>query len=211
MVHGDPSRSISKSYTHVAVSVSGNLICHPEVAQIGRLKMDYGIDTLIPLRTNMDAYHDVMGLTRLKNFGWEPYQFPVARLRGQKDRPKPPVILKRELKRQQTLAARKGLPPSPPLPYSQTLLGIARRLSSWSDCPVPLTAVVNREIDSGGEIQDWVLVTTSSSCSAQQTRATYSLRTSIEDAALPVSGSRTLRTLTCSQLMPQRLSVLTSA
>ena len=53
--------------------------------QIGRLKTDYGIDTVIPLKTNMDAYHDVMGLTRLKDFGWEPYQPPVARLRGQKD------------------------------------------------------------------------------------------------------------------------------
>ena len=52
--------------------------------QIGRLKTDYGIDTVIPLKTNMDAYHDVMGLTRLKDFGWEPYQPPVARLRGQK-------------------------------------------------------------------------------------------------------------------------------
>jgi hypothetical protein len=151
-------------------------------AQIGRLKTDYGIDTVIPLKTNMDAYQDVMGLTRLKDFGWKPYQLPVARFRGQKDRPKPPVILKREQTRQRTLAARKGLPPPPPpIPYSQTLLGIARGVSSWSECTVPLTAVVNREIDSGGETRDWVLVTTASSFSAQQTRDTYSLRTAIEE------------------------------
>ena len=149
--------------------------------QIGRLKTDYGVDTVIPLKTNMDAYHDVMGLTRLKDFAWEPYQPPVARFRDQKDRPKPPVILKRERKRQQTLAARKGLPSPPPLPYSHTLLGIARGIASWSDCTVPLTAVVNREIHSNGEIQEWVLVTTAPSFSAQHTRATYALRTAIEE------------------------------
>jgi len=148
-------------------------------AQIGRLKTDYGIDTVIPLKTNMDAYQDVMGLTRLKDFGWEPYQLPVARFRGQQDRPKPSVILKREQTRQRTLAARQGLPP--PIPYSQTLLGIARGVSSWSECTVPLTAVVNREIDSGGEMREWVLVTTASSFNAQQTRDTYSLRTAIEE------------------------------
>jgi hypothetical protein len=150
-------------------------------ARIGRLKTDYGIDTVIPLKTNMDAYHDAIGLTRLKDFGWESYEPPVARLRGQKDRPKPPVLVRREQKRQQTLAARKGLPAPPPLAYSQTLLGTARGLTSWTDCPVPLTATVNREIHSDGRVDDWVLVTTAPRWSAQQTRATYALRTAIEE------------------------------
>ena len=52
-----------------------------------RLKTGYGIDTVLPLKTDLDAYHDVMGLTRRKDFGWEPYQLPVARIRGQQDRP----------------------------------------------------------------------------------------------------------------------------
>ena len=92
------------------------------------------------------------------------------------------MIRKREQTRQRTLAARKGLPPPPPpIPYSPALLGIARGVTSWSGCKVPLTAVVNREIDSEGEIHDWVLVTTSSSFSAQHTCATYSLRTAIEE------------------------------
>jgi hypothetical protein len=149
--------------------------------QIGRLKTDYGIDTVIPLKTNMDAYHDVMGLTRLKNFAWEPYQLPVARFRGQKDRPKPPVILKREQKRQQTLAARKGLPPPPPIAYAQTFLGIAHGVTSWSDCSVPLSAVVNREIDASGKTEHWVLVATAPDFTAQHIRFTYALRTAIEE------------------------------
>jgi hypothetical protein len=58
---------------------------------------------------------------------------PPARCRDQKDpqgsslpRPKPPLILQRELKRQQTLAARKGRPAPAPPAQPQTLLGIAR-------------------------------------------------------------------------------------
>jgi hypothetical protein len=34
---------------------------------IGRLKTQHQIDTLIPLKTNMDAYQDVMGLASLKD------------------------------------------------------------------------------------------------------------------------------------------------
>ena len=148
---------------------------------IGRLKTKYHIDTVVPLRENMDAYSDVMGLTRLKDFQWQPLVLPVATRRDQKDLPKPPVIVQRELKRQQTLAARKGLPIPQSLPQPQTWLGLARGVSSWTDCPVPLTAVINREMDRRGEIHHWVLVTTAAAWSAQQVRSTYQLRPAIEE------------------------------
>jgi len=144
--------------------------------RIGRLKTEYHIDTVIPLRANMDAYADVMGLTRLKDFRWEELARPIATRR---ELPRDPVIAKRERKRQQTLAARKPIPSS--LPQPKTWLGLARGVSSWSDCPVPLTAVINREIDPGGEVQDWVLVTTAADWSAEHTRATYQLRPAIEE------------------------------
>src|SRR5207249_10048539 len=120
-------------------------------ANIGRLKRDHQVDTVVPLKKNMDAYQDMLGLTRLKDFAWEPYQPPYATRRDQTDRPKHPTLVKRELKRQQTLAKKKGLPPPQPLPQPQTLLGIARGVTSWNDCPVPLTVVINREIDRSEE------------------------------------------------------------
>lgn len=150
-------------------------------ANIGRLKMAHHIDTIIPLKKNMDAYKDVMGLTRLKDFQWEPYQLPYATERGQKDRPKHPAIVKRERTRQQTLAKKKGLPPPRPVPQPRTLLGMARGVTSWSDCPVPLTVVINREIDKEGKVDDWVLTTTSASFSAAEIRSHYTLRTAIEE------------------------------
>jgi hypothetical protein len=144
---------------------------------ISRLKSEDHIDTVIPLRTNMDAYHDVMGLTRLKDFRWEPLVLPVAPEPGESDRPQDPVLAKRERKRQQKLAERK---PSAPPPV-QTLLGMVRGVTTWTDCPAPLSAVINREIGPHGEVQDWVLVTTAPHWSAEQTRSTYQLRPAIEE------------------------------
>jgi hypothetical protein len=154
-------------------------------ANMARLKTSHHIDTVIPLRKNMNAYQDMVGLTRLKDFVWEPYQeAPRAKPAKQPDRPKPPTIVKREWKRQQTLAAKKGLPPPPSLRQPaapRTFLGMARGVTSWTDCAVPLTAVVSREIDPEGNTQHWVLVTTSASFSAPHIRSTYALRTAIEE------------------------------
>jgi len=148
---------------------------------MGRLKTGYNIDTLVPLKKNMDAYQDMIGLTRLKDFQWEPYQLPYATRRGQKDRPKHPTIVKRELARQRTLANKKGLPPPQPLPQPRTLLGIARGVTSWTGCPVPLTVVINREVDRDGKVDDWILATTSATLSAGQVRSNYTLGTAIEE------------------------------
>ena len=41
--------------------------------QIGRLKQDHGIDTVIPIRSDMDLLEDVRGLTELET-KWESYE-----------------------------------------------------------------------------------------------------------------------------------------
>src|SRR3989441_8527870 len=154
---------------------------------IGRLKRAYRVDSGVPLKKNMNACQGMLGLTRLKDFPWEPYQPPSAPRRDQTDRPKHPTLVKRELKRQQTLAKKKviayglahaGLPPPQP---PRTLLGMARGVTSWTDCPVPLTVVINREIDGDGTVEDWVLATTSATFIAGQIRSNYTLRTAIEE------------------------------
>jgi len=149
--------------------------------QMGRLKQQHHIDTVIPLRQNMDAYTDVMGLTRQKDFPWRRREIPPTPQRDGKDGPRDPVIEKRELKRQQTLASRKGLPPPQSLPQPQSWLGMVREVRSWSECPVPLTAVINRDIDRHGEVREWVLVTTATDWTAEQARATYEIRPAIEE------------------------------
>jgi len=156
--------------------------------RMGHLKQKWGIDTIVPLRTNMDLYADAIGLTRLRGFVWEPYVPPETTPPAATASPRPAAVEKREAQRQRTLAKRKAqaaAAPSgrAPLPESepQTLLGLGRGLLSWSQCPVPLTAVVNRERDEHGQTKDWVLVSTADRFSAAQIRSTYELRPAIEE------------------------------
>ncbi len=100
--------------------------------------------------------------------------------------PRPAAVEKREAQRQRTWAERKAAAASPAANPTaqrgpQTRLGLGRGLLSWSLCPVPLTAVVNRERDEHGQTQDWVLVTTSNAFTATQIRSTYELRSAIEE------------------------------
>jgi Transposase DDE domain len=158
-------------------------------AQMGRLQQDYRIETILPLRANMDLYADALGLIRLPDFRWEPYVPAAPPAPAPAATPKPPRIEKREAKRQQTLARRKaalqaqmhGNAATAPSKEPQTLLGLGRGLLSWTHCPVPLTAVVNRERDRHGELRDWVLVSTSPRRTAAGIRSTYDLRPAIEE------------------------------
>jgi hypothetical protein len=157
--------------------------------RMGHLKQKLGIDTIVPLRTNMDLYADAIGLTRLRGFAWEPYIPPEPPSPAASASPRPAAVEKREAKRQRTLAQRKAqavaTAPSGPSPLPgiqpQTLLGLGRGLLSWSQCPVPLTAVVNREQDEHGQTRDWVLVSTADRFSAAHIRSTYELRPTIEE------------------------------
>ena len=158
-------------------------------AQMGRLEQDYRIETILPVRANMDLHADALGLTRLRNFRWEPYVGARSAAPAEAARAKPARVVKREAKRQQTWAQRKAESEAETHARSanasaevpQTLLGMGRGLLSWSQCPVPLTAVVNRERDEHGEVRDWVLVSTSPRRTAAQIRSTYDLRPAIEE------------------------------
>ena len=157
--------------------------------RMGHLKQKLAIDTIVPLRTNMDLYADAIGLTRLQGFTWEPYTPPAAPSHGASASPRPVAVKKREAKRQRTLTERKAQTAAAvrsgqaavPVIRPQTLLGLGRGLLSWSQCPVPLTAVVNRERDEHGQTKDWVLVSTADHFSAAHIRSTYQLRPAIEE------------------------------
>jgi hypothetical protein len=76
-------------------------------AQMGRLQQDYRIETILPVRANMDLHADALGLTRRSDLRWEPY-VPVPPPPTEAATPKPLRVEKREAKRQQTLARRKA-------------------------------------------------------------------------------------------------------
>jgi hypothetical protein len=156
-------------------------------AQMGRLQQREGIETIVPLRSNMDLHADALGLARLAGFPWEPYVAAARPQPAPAASPTPPRVAQREAKRQQTLAQRKAelqagtSRAAAPASAPRTWLGLCRGLLSWSQCPIPLTAVVNREQDPHGNLVDWVLVSTSPRRTAAGARSLYDLRPAIEE------------------------------
>jgi hypothetical protein len=158
--------------------------------QIGRLKTDHDIDTVIPIRKDMNLYEDVAGLLKLPTTWTEytPTQRPplpdvTAASHGQ---PTHPTAKKRERARQKTLARQKAAaeaqqPPDPSRVRERTLLGRFPGLTSWWDCPVPLTGVLSRDVYADGHEDHWLLVTTNATWSARRVRDLYGLRTDIEE------------------------------
>lgn len=156
-------------------------------ARIAHCKRDLGIETLIPLRKNMDLYQDVLGLLELPEVEFTPYRPPA---REPVDAPRlpdaPARIQKRERKRQATVKAKKE--EEPPPPASETLVrtevaGVAE-LRSWSSCTVPLNVIVSRDVYADGHEDIWMLTDTKS-FDAKHTpargRDDYGLRTGIEE------------------------------
>jgi hypothetical protein len=160
--------------------------------RIGCLKTKHGIDTVIPIRSDMDILADVRGLTQLESTAWEAYEpthrpsLPPLKSADGTSRATHPVVEKRERKRQETLAAKRAATaaenaPDPSHVREQTWIARFPQLTSWSDCPVPLTGVLSRDVHADGHETSWLLVTTSSQWMARRVRDLYGLRTDIEE------------------------------
>lgn len=158
--------------------------------QIGRLKRDHNIDTVIPIRSDMNLQADVRGLMKLPT-EWEEYE-PKHRpplpdvTAPSHGKPIHPMAAKREKTRQQTLAEQraeqeKAEPSDPSRVRERTLIARFPDLTSWWDCPVPLTGVLSRDVYADGHETSWLLVTTNAAWSARQVRDYYGLRTDIEE------------------------------
>lgn len=152
--------------------------------QIGRLKTDYGVDSVIPIRKNMDILEDVRGIVKL-GLRWEEYQRP-RRPPLTPPRPPHPTAAKREKTRQKTLAKKRAEtqrrnPPDPSDVLQRTLITKVPQLTSWSDCPVPLTGVYSKDCYADGHETDWLLVTTDPHATAARLRDYYALRTDVEE------------------------------
>jgi len=163
--------------------------------KIAHCKRDLGIDVLIPARRNMDIYKDVVGLAEGGLLSFQPVPAPAPRAAAVPVH-RPEAIRKREEARQRTLAlrkaaaaqkppevqkARKPSPVVPPVEQIRSEVAAVRDLQTLASCPVPLQAVVNREIYSDGRREYWVLLDTAAIPDPLATRQEYALRTSIEE------------------------------
>ncbi|MBM4200393.1 MAG: hypothetical protein FJ189_03815 [Gammaproteobacteria bacterium] len=74
---------------------------------IGRCKKEWGIDVLIPARSNMDVFVDVVGLAEARKLSFQPWVRPRPETRPVPLH-RPERVRKREQARQRTLARRKA-------------------------------------------------------------------------------------------------------
>jgi hypothetical protein len=164
--------------------------------KIGHCKRDLGIDVLIPARKDLEIYKDVVGLAEGGLLSFQPVPVP-APLAAAVPVHRPEKIRKREEARQRTLAKRKAEAaqkmqevqkvnqPSPaetPSPERvRSEVAAVMDLKTLTSCPVPIHAVVNREIYSDGHREHWVLLDTAPIPEPLVTRQEYGLRTSIEE------------------------------
>ncbi len=155
--------------------------------KIGHCKRDLGIDVLIPARKDMDIYQDVVGLAEggLLTFQGVPTPAPA---RGVAPMHRPERIRKREEARQRKLAqlkvkAAKKAQPAGDLAvrHLRSEVAAVADLKTFTSCPVPIHAAVNRESSSDGHSEYWVLLDTAPIPDALRTRQEYGLRTSIEE------------------------------
>lgn len=151
--------------------------------EISRCKSEYGIDVLIPVRTNMDIYVDAMPLFQAPDVQWVVCQDP----RLETERPlrfRPEPVRKREKKRQETLQQRRQEEPPPP-PHTVIVKRDAAAIgdfTSWSSCTVPLSVVANREHYADGHQECWLLLSTQKHIPNPATPGQeYHLRTGTEE------------------------------
>ncbi len=157
----------------------------PDGPAIGRCKNEWGIDVLIPARRSMDIYTDVVGLAKHGDLDFKPWEPPTL---SSKPIPihRPERIRKREEARQRTLARRKAeknlLQVQPdPNALLRSEVAVVNSLGTFSTCPVPLDAIVNKEVYADGREDYRVLLSTEPVADPAQGRRDYALRTTIEE------------------------------
>ncbi|MEK7378832.1 MAG: transposase [Candidatus Binatota bacterium] len=152
--------------------------------EIGRCKQEWGIDVLIPARRNMDIYQDVVSLAAGGVLDFQPWVPPPPHPRPLPMH-RPERIRKREEARQQTLLRRKAKAQAQTPAASTTLIrsevATVTGLETFSTCPVPLNAIVNREVYADGHQDYWVLLDTAPINDPTGGRQNYALRTTIEE------------------------------
>jgi hypothetical protein len=148
--------------------------------RISHFKKEHGIDTLIPLRKNMDIYQDAMGL--VEDVKFEEYQRPTPP-ESKSDREKPESIQKREAARQKTLAKQAESKPAPPPEKVKVReeVGCISGFESWDSCTVPLSIIYCRDTYGDGHRDEWILVDTKASPDPCQSRRDYTKRSKIEE------------------------------
>jgi hypothetical protein len=145
-----------------------------------RCKQEWGIDVLLPMKKSMDIWEDAWALA--KQCTWQELAVPTP---PPKPSPahRPEVIVRRELKRQKTLAARKAKAPAPD--PAEVLVRTEscpiKGFTSWSECAVPIHVLLLRDSYADGHQDQWALMSTADFVNPGLPKQQYDQRPKIEE------------------------------
>lgn len=148
-------------------------------ATVRTLKVDHGIDTLFPMKQNMLDWKDALRLVEEDGRPWQVWRPPPPAAPAPPPQ-RPASITARELKRQETLAAKKKGEPEPAR-VERVDLKLIPEMKLWDDCGVPLNVTVMREHMTDGEINTWGIGTTRKLQDPLEAWEFYRLRSGIEE------------------------------
>jgi len=147
---------------------------------ISRCKQEWEINVLLPMKKKMDIWEDAWALG--KQCPWQPWAEATPEPKVPPSH-RPEVIVRRELTRQKTLAAKKAQepPPDPAGVQVGTEICPIKGFRSWSECTVPIHVLLVREDYADGHQDQWGLMTTSDFTNPRQPKEQYALRAKIEE------------------------------
>ena len=147
---------------------------------ITRCKQEWGIDALLPMKKSMDIWKDAWALA--PQGSWQELA-PVAPAPKPSPPERPEVLVRRERKRQQTLAARKAQVPAPDPAEVRVRTEICpiKGFTSWTECAVPIHVLLLRDGYADGHQDPWALMSTADFAEARQPKDQYDWRTKIEE------------------------------
>jgi len=146
--------------------------------RISQWKRDLGIDVLIPIKKNMDLWTDAWALAATEPWQEQPV---VPDVPPPSPPQRPEHRVRREAKRQRTLAQRKALAPAPPPTLAKVSACMMRDFTSWSSATVPIHVALFRETYSDGSQEVWGLLTTAERSDPFGLRQDYHRRPDIEE------------------------------
>jgi len=144
---------------------------------ISRCKTQHQVNVVIPIKKNMDLWTDAWALANQGQ--WELLPEPASAAPAPAPQ-RPEGIVRREAKRQKTLAeGRAQQPPPPPRPRQEACA--IEGFTSWSSARVPLEVVLIRTAGSDDPDECWALLTTASAVPSARLVERYRLRPEIEE------------------------------
>jgi hypothetical protein len=144
---------------------------------ISRCKTQHQVDVLIPIKKNMDLWTDAWALAAQGK--WELLPEPATGVASPVPQ-RPEGIVRREAKRQKTLARRRAQEPPPPPRPRQEVCAL-EGFTSWSSASVPLEVALIRTAGSNDPKEGWALLTTASAVPPAGLVERYRLRSEIEE------------------------------